>query len=85
MPSVEVVTWTTSQVNREDTHAVQGFAENACGLQRRGMAARVDLAAAHRLAYMHGFSEGIFNHLTLVVPARATATTRSRSGCTGAR
>lgn len=30
--------------------------------------ARVDLAAAHRLAYMHGFSEGIFNHLTLVVP-----------------
>ena len=32
--------------------------------------ARVDLAAAHRLAYMHGFSEGIFNHLTLVVPGR---------------
>ena len=30
--------------------------------------ARVDLAAAHRLAYIHGFSEGIFNHLTLVVP-----------------
>lgn len=30
--------------------------------------ARVDLAAAHRLAYMHGFSEGIFNHLTLTVP-----------------
>jgi ribulose-5-phosphate 4-epimerase/fuculose-1-phosphate aldolase len=30
--------------------------------------ARVDLAAAHRLAYMHGFSEGIFNHLTYVVP-----------------
>src|SRR5437763_13268121 len=27
--------------------------------------ARVDLAAAHRLAYMHGFNEGIFNHLTL--------------------
>jgi ribulose-5-phosphate 4-epimerase/fuculose-1-phosphate aldolase len=33
--------------------------------------ARVDLAAAHRLAYMHGFSEGIFNHLTLVVPGQA--------------
>jgi ribulose-5-phosphate 4-epimerase/fuculose-1-phosphate aldolase len=33
--------------------------------------ARVDLAAAHRLAYMHGFSEGIFNHLTLVVPGRS--------------
>ena len=32
--------------------------------------ARVDLAAAHRLAHMHGFSEGIFNHLTLVVPGR---------------
>ena len=32
--------------------------------------ARVDLAAAHRLAYMHGFSEGIFNHLTLLVPGR---------------
>jgi ribulose-5-phosphate 4-epimerase/fuculose-1-phosphate aldolase len=32
--------------------------------------ARVDLAAAHRLAFMQGFSEGIFNHLTLVVPGR---------------
>jgi ribulose-5-phosphate 4-epimerase/fuculose-1-phosphate aldolase len=33
--------------------------------------ARVDLAAAHRLAYMHGFNEGIFNHLTFVVPGRS--------------
>src|SRR5579871_6817964 len=33
--------------------------------------ARVDLAAAHRLAHMHDFSEGIFNHLTLVVPGRS--------------
>ena len=33
--------------------------------------ARVDLAAAHRLAHMHGFSEGIFNHLTAVVPGRS--------------
>jgi ribulose-5-phosphate 4-epimerase/fuculose-1-phosphate aldolase len=33
--------------------------------------ARVDLAAAHRLAFMHGFSEGIFNHLTLTVPGRS--------------
>jgi len=33
--------------------------------------ARVDLAAAHRLAYMHGFSEGIFNHLTYAVPGRS--------------
>jgi ribulose-5-phosphate 4-epimerase/fuculose-1-phosphate aldolase len=30
--------------------------------------ARVDLAAAHRLAVMHEFHEGIFNHLTLRVP-----------------
>jgi ribulose-5-phosphate 4-epimerase/fuculose-1-phosphate aldolase len=33
--------------------------------------ARVDLAAAHRLAFIHGFSEGIFNHLTLVVPGHS--------------
>jgi ribulose-5-phosphate 4-epimerase/fuculose-1-phosphate aldolase len=33
--------------------------------------ARLDLAAAHRLAYLHGFSEGIFNHLTLVVPGHS--------------
>ena len=30
--------------------------------------ARIDLAAAHRLAVMHGFNEGIFNHFTLAVP-----------------
>ena len=33
--------------------------------------ARTDLAAAHRLAFMQGFSEGIFNHLTLLVPGRS--------------
>src|SRR5260370_42180520 len=33
--------------------------------------ARVDLAAAHRLAFNQGFSEGIFNHLTLTVPSRS--------------
>jgi ribulose-5-phosphate 4-epimerase/fuculose-1-phosphate aldolase len=33
--------------------------------------ARVDLAAAHRLAVMHEFNEGIFNHLTFVVPGRS--------------
>ena len=33
--------------------------------------ARVDLAAAHRLAFKQGFSEGIFNHLTLTVPGRS--------------
>jgi len=32
---------------------------------------RVDLAAAHRLAHMHGFSEGIFNHLTCSVPGKS--------------
>jgi ribulose-5-phosphate 4-epimerase/fuculose-1-phosphate aldolase len=32
--------------------------------------ARVDLAAAHRLAVLHGFHEGIFNHLTGVVPGK---------------
>src|SRR5262245_21880928 len=30
--------------------------------------ARIDLAAAHRLAVIHGFHEGIFNHLTTRVP-----------------
>ena len=30
--------------------------------------ARIDLAAAHRLAVMHGFNEGIFRHFTLRVP-----------------
>jgi len=33
--------------------------------------ARVDLAAAHRLADRQGFSEGIFNHLTLAVPGKS--------------
>ena len=32
--------------------------------------ARVDLAAAHRLAVIHDLSEGIFNHFTLAVPGR---------------
>ena len=30
--------------------------------------ARVDLAAAHRIAFMQDFHEGIFNHFTLTVP-----------------
>src|ERR1700692_1451562 len=33
--------------------------------------ARVDLAAAHRLPLNQGFSEGLFNHLTVVVPGRS--------------
>ena len=32
--------------------------------------ARIDLAAAYRLAYQHGLSEGICNHLTLTVPGQ---------------
>lgn len=32
---------------------------------------RQDLAAAHRLANMHGLSEGIFNHLTCAVPGKS--------------
>ena len=47
--------------------------------------ARIDLAAAHRLAFMHGFSEGIFNHLTWSCPDAAIATTRFRSARTGPR
>jgi ribulose-5-phosphate 4-epimerase/fuculose-1-phosphate aldolase len=33
--------------------------------------ARIDLAAAHRIAVRHGFNEGIFNHLTFVVPGKS--------------
>lgn len=33
--------------------------------------ARVDLAAAHRSAVMHGLHEGIFNHFTLRVPGKS--------------
>ncbi len=32
--------------------------------------ARIDLAAAHRIAVMHGLAEGIMNHLTLAVPGK---------------
>ena len=41
----------------------QGF-----DIDRAKMQARIDLAAAHRVAVMHGLHEGIFNHLTLRVP-----------------
>ncbi len=37
-------------------------------IDRTRLQARIDLAAAHRLAVMHGLHEGIFNHLTLRVP-----------------
>lgn len=32
---------------------------------------RIDLAAAHRLAVMHGLNEGIFNHFTTRVPGHS--------------
>lgn len=37
-------------------------------LAERRRQARIDLAAAHRLAVRDGFNEGIFNHFTLRVP-----------------
>ncbi len=40
---------------------------------------------AHRLAFMHGFNEGIFNHLTFVVPGRSDRYFQIPSGCTGPR
>ena len=33
--------------------------------------ARVDLAAAHRIAHRFGFDDGIWNHFTLMVPGRS--------------
>jgi ribulose-5-phosphate 4-epimerase/fuculose-1-phosphate aldolase len=33
--------------------------------------ARIDLAACHRLAYRFGLSEGIDNHMTMLVPGRS--------------
>ncbi|TYL72329.1 class II aldolase/adducin family protein [Bradyrhizobium cytisi] len=41
----------------------------SCGAEE--WQARVDLAAAHRMAFLQGLSEGIFNHLTYVVPGRS--------------
>jgi ribulose-5-phosphate 4-epimerase/fuculose-1-phosphate aldolase len=49
-------------------HRVSPKALEGCSAEE--WQARVDLAAAHRLAFMHGFHEGIFNHLTLSVPGR---------------
>jgi len=33
--------------------------------------ARIDLAACHRLAARFGFSEGIDNHMTMLVPGHS--------------
>ncbi len=46
--------------------AAQGV-QNA-NIEETRRQARIDLAAAHRIAVMHEFHEGIFNHFTLVVP-----------------
>ena len=47
---------------------LQETIENGVDLETARRQARVDLAAAHRMAVMHGFNEGIFNHLTFRVP-----------------
>jgi ribulose-5-phosphate 4-epimerase/fuculose-1-phosphate aldolase len=41
-------------------------------IDRRVAEARIDLAAAHRLAVLDGFHEGSWNHLSLVHPADST-------------
>ncbi|MCL2430621.1 MAG: class II aldolase/adducin family protein [Alphaproteobacteria bacterium] len=48
---------------------VSNVAERA-GMSEAEWQARIDLAAAHRLAVMQGLNEGIFNHLTLRVPGK---------------
>jgi ribulose-5-phosphate 4-epimerase/fuculose-1-phosphate aldolase len=47
---------------------LQETIEQGVDLETARWQARVDLAAAHRIAVMHGFNEGIFNHLTFRVP-----------------
>jgi len=43
---------------------------DAAAADRALPALRVDLAAAYRLADLNGYNEGIFNHLTVLVPGR---------------
>jgi hypothetical protein len=47
--------------------------------------ARIDLAAAYRLAAHFGLNEGIDNHLTVLVPGYSTGSSSRRSGCIGRR
>lgn len=47
---------------------LQETIEKGVDLEAARWQARVDLAAAHRVCVMHGFNEGIFNHLTYRVP-----------------
>lgn len=48
-------------MNVEQAKQIHGFTDEQ-------WQARIDLAAAHRCAVMHGLHEGIFNHLTMRVP-----------------
>ncbi|MGE0314421.1 MAG: class II aldolase/adducin family protein [Lautropia sp.] len=48
----------------------QSSLPNPLGVPAGEWQVRVDLAAAHRLACMHGLNEAIFNHLTAVVPGK---------------
>ena len=50
---------------------MSAFPEPQQGYSEAERRARTDLAACHRLAYRFGFSEGIDNHLTMLVPGRA--------------
>ena len=50
---------------------MSAFREPQQGYSEAERRARTDLAACHRLAYRFGFSEGIDNHLTMLVPGHA--------------
>jgi ribulose-5-phosphate 4-epimerase/fuculose-1-phosphate aldolase len=55
-------------VSQEPAMPLESIASSELDAADAAWQARVDLAAAHRLAVMHGLHEGIFNHLTLRVP-----------------
>ena len=48
--------------------SVTSIQSNDPSIEKAQWQARVELAAAHRLAVIHEFNEGIFNHFTLIVP-----------------
>ena len=45
-----------------------GSSDSTSGQHAADWQTRVDLAAAYRLADMHAYNEGIFNHLTVLLP-----------------
>jgi ribulose-5-phosphate 4-epimerase/fuculose-1-phosphate aldolase len=59
---------TAATINARTAVMLQEPIQSGVSVDAAQWQARVDLAAAHRLASMHGFNEGIFNHLTLRVP-----------------